>query len=84
MDISAQLRDTVSSAVHEVVTRCYAAAFCVKHTGKLVKEDFRKQNARSDVLRPTMIHVRWYDAVSSSCNIKDKDTEIDAAAYMLC
>jgi len=64
MEIFAQLRDTVSSVVHEVsYALCYAAAFCVKHTGKLVKEDFWKQTARNGVLRPVIVNVRWYDAV---------------------
>jgi hypothetical protein len=48
----------------------------VKHTGKLVKEDSRKQNARNDVLRPVIVNVRCYDAVSSSCITEVKDMEL--------
>ena len=71
--MSAPLPDTVSSLVHEPrYALRYAAVFCVKHTGKLVQEDFRRQTARNDVLDQSS----WYDAVSSSSNTEDKDAEL--------
>jgi ABC-type enterochelin transport system ATPase subunit len=57
--MSAQIRDTVSSVIHEVrYVLSYAAAVCVKHTVKLVQEDFPKHIVRNDVLRPVIVKVR--------------------------